>query len=444
VHPPLEKLWEFRARGDIESSPALAYGLVFFGSKDKHVYAVDASTGESRWTFKTGKAVITTPVVADGVVYAASEDKHLYALDAQTGDKRWSFSPGKEISATPAAGQGMVFFGCKDKQVYALDVQTGQPRWTFSTEYKDHSPPVIIRDKVLITGRKGTKGRLYAIDAAKGDLVWEEDDRLGIPAPVAASNTVMSRSSDHQLYGTVLQDGASKGRTIPDRFYHAIISQNFLYISLMGPFALYGFDLSHRVSDGWDFGFMPWPGVPSVPAVSGDFAFVTAQNAKTLYGFRISKFTKRWQYEFKDVLKMPTGAPVIADGRLFVVTDKGKLHAFKGTDDPKFTQRMELILGTITKEPTFKARLHQKTTRWPNCCCLCCGPAETHFTLRSTAGQITLEISGVPYCNACKQKVTKTFGGEKPGVVIDQESLRTLAFRNEKYWAMFMEANHLR
>ncbi|MHA1961183.1 MAG: outer membrane protein assembly factor BamB family protein [Candidatus Thorarchaeota archaeon] len=97
LQPPLEKKWEFKARGNIESTPSLAHGMVFFGCMDKHVYALDADTGNKRWTFKTDKGITTTPVVANGYVYVAGNDKTVYAIDALTGEEHWRFSLRKEI-----------------------------------------------------------------------------------------------------------------------------------------------------------------------------------------------------------------------------------------------------------------------------------------------------------------------------------------------------------
>src|SRR5207248_6894933 len=40
------ELWRFAATGKISSSPALHEGLVFFGSWDQQLYALDAQTGK--------------------------------------------------------------------------------------------------------------------------------------------------------------------------------------------------------------------------------------------------------------------------------------------------------------------------------------------------------------------------------------------------------------
>ncbi len=51
------------------------------GSTDFNLYALDAHTGEKMWTFKTGRSVHSSPAVSDGVVYVGSFDNTLYALE---------------------------------------------------------------------------------------------------------------------------------------------------------------------------------------------------------------------------------------------------------------------------------------------------------------------------------------------------------------------------
>jgi outer membrane protein assembly factor BamB len=59
-------------------------GVVFVGSGD-NVYALKASTGAKLWSFATGGVVESSPAVANGVVYVGSEDGNVYALKASTG-----------------------------------------------------------------------------------------------------------------------------------------------------------------------------------------------------------------------------------------------------------------------------------------------------------------------------------------------------------------------
>ena len=92
--------WKFETVGSVYSSPAVSDGMVYFGSYDKHLYAVDTKTGKQKWKFKTGDRV-HSPVVVDQVVYFCSIDKHLYAVDSKTGEEKWKFETGGSVDSSP-------------------------------------------------------------------------------------------------------------------------------------------------------------------------------------------------------------------------------------------------------------------------------------------------------------------------------------------------------
>ena len=58
--------------------------VMFVGSDDHHIYAVDAKTGTQKWNFTTGGLVVLSPALSqDGsMVFVGSSDHHLYAVDA--------------------------------------------------------------------------------------------------------------------------------------------------------------------------------------------------------------------------------------------------------------------------------------------------------------------------------------------------------------------------
>jgi outer membrane protein assembly factor BamB len=64
----------------VESSPAVANGVVYVGSSDDKVYALNASTGALLSSYTTGSSVYSSPAVANGVVYIGSLDKKVYAF----------------------------------------------------------------------------------------------------------------------------------------------------------------------------------------------------------------------------------------------------------------------------------------------------------------------------------------------------------------------------
>src|SRR5208283_1694873 len=79
-------LWVFNTNGEVWSSPIVANGIVYFGSLDDHVYAVDAKTGAKIWDFTTNDSVYATPAYYNNAIYVGSNDHVFYALDAQNGN----------------------------------------------------------------------------------------------------------------------------------------------------------------------------------------------------------------------------------------------------------------------------------------------------------------------------------------------------------------------
>src|SRR5439155_18722727 len=67
------------------SSPIVANGVVYFGSGDSNLYALNSATGDLSWKFKTGDVVHASPALADGVLFFGSWDSDFYAVDAATG-----------------------------------------------------------------------------------------------------------------------------------------------------------------------------------------------------------------------------------------------------------------------------------------------------------------------------------------------------------------------
>jgi outer membrane protein assembly factor BamB len=81
-------LWTGATGGFIDSSPAVANGVVYVGSADHKLYAFPASCGGAvcapLWTGLTGSFIDSSPAVANGVVYVGSADGKLYAFDLAT------------------------------------------------------------------------------------------------------------------------------------------------------------------------------------------------------------------------------------------------------------------------------------------------------------------------------------------------------------------------
>jgi outer membrane protein assembly factor BamB/tRNA A-37 threonylcarbamoyl transferase component Bud32 len=147
-----EVKWRFRARRGVTSSPYLdqTEGILFVGSMDWNVYALDARSGWQVWRQRTGGPIISSPTLAKGMVFIGSADKHMYALDARNGREIWKYETEGQVTSSPAYANGAVYFGSIDHYLYSLDAETGELRWRFKTDGPVPSSPVVEGDIVYI------------------------------------------------------------------------------------------------------------------------------------------------------------------------------------------------------------------------------------------------------------------------------------------------------
>src|SRR4051812_11967756 len=79
-----------------------------------------------KWKFATGGRIISSPVADKGVIYVGSWDYNVYAVDAETGKQKWKFTTLGPVASTPAIANGTVYFGSYDGKFYAVDAETGK------------------------------------------------------------------------------------------------------------------------------------------------------------------------------------------------------------------------------------------------------------------------------------------------------------------------------
>ena len=70
--------------------------VVYIGSKDHILYALDTRTDNKLWNYTTGILSSTTSF-ADGFIYVSSFDATLYALESVTGALLWKYTRGNAI-----------------------------------------------------------------------------------------------------------------------------------------------------------------------------------------------------------------------------------------------------------------------------------------------------------------------------------------------------------
>jgi quinohemoprotein ethanol dehydrogenase len=157
-----------------------------------------------------------TPLVKDGIMYISTGNDDVFALDAKTGQILWEHwsQISQQISTVCcgwlnrglAMGEGMLFIGQLDANMVALDMKTGKEMWRTPVEdwhngYGITNAPIYYDGTVYsgITGGEfGVRGRLTAMDAKTGKILWRA---YTLPAPGEPGGDSWPAGTDHYSRG---------------------------------------------------------------------------------------------------------------------------------------------------------------------------------------------------------------------------------------------------
>jgi outer membrane protein assembly factor BamB len=199
AHPPSPS-WprDERMLFDRASDVVVSGGMMIFGgSSDCQVIALDAATGAHRWTFFTDAPVRFSPAIWRDRAFVVSDDGVLYCLSVADGTllNQWRGGPtddlilgnGRMVSRWPARGGPVI----RDNIVYfAAGI------WQSEGIY------------------------LTAIDAETGKIVWTNDQagRIYMPQPHGGANANSGISAQGHLVATENELIVPTGRAVPAGF----------------------------------------------------------------------------------------------------------------------------------------------------------------------------------------------------------------------------------
>lgn len=166
------------------------------------------------WETDTGtvRGLEATPLVIDGVMYTTGSWSIVFALDARTGEMLWEYDPevprawGRYaccdvVNRGVAFWGGKVFVGTIDGRLLALDAEKGERLWEVDTidrtkPYTITGAPRVVKGKVIIGNggaELGVRGYFSAYDAATGDMAWRFFTVPGDPSkPVESPELAMA------------------------------------------------------------------------------------------------------------------------------------------------------------------------------------------------------------------------------------------------------------
>lgn len=217
-YPKVTRAWHKSLKGGLYSTPVTDGENLYIGDDVGTFYCLDLKTGDTKWTFDTGMRIVGSPAVADGVVVFGSANYNIYGLDTKTGKPRWTFTTNQAVMGAATIHEGVAYIGGGDGRMFAFDLKTGALKWSFN-ELKNYvlTRPLVYNDK-LYFGAWDTY--LYALHLKDGSLAWKWSNGKSNPKlspasvwPVAADGKIFITAPDRYFTCLDAETGAEVWRT---------------------------------------------------------------------------------------------------------------------------------------------------------------------------------------------------------------------------------------
>ena len=264
---------------------------------------------EVKWQTKVSSTWLMPPMLADGMLYTGSGDGVLYALNAETGEIMWSAEGFEALESTGAIAGEIIVTGGFSRLVRAFDRQNGNVLWTYRSGYPVQGSPLIVEDRVFIA----TDHAVYAMALQTGELIWQaatgnENAFMGAPA---FDNGVIYTTGGKLLLALDAETGKELWRVEKDTaFLGVAVADQQVYVGNWD-LNLYAFDQSTG-EERWKFKGKGqfW----SAPAANGDVVYA-GNIDQYLYALNMQTGELLWSYK--------TGGdavsePLIADDVVYV------------------------------------------------------------------------------------------------------------------------------
>lgn len=345
-------LWRFQTGGAVRSTPALADGVLYVGSSDGLLYALDTESGRIIWSFDADAPVATSPAVAGEVILVSGRDGVLHGVSRSSGHELWRVSTGPDrplpwghegwdyIHSSPSLAHGTAYWGSGDGTLYALDPATGRARWRSEVDSRIRSTPAVV-DDLLVFG--DSEGYVHALDARTGEERWlfatdgvgydsgdfGYDRRQISASPAIVDGEVLIGSRDATLYSLSAEDGSLRWRFDEGSAWviaSVAVDEDRVFSARSSSGNVRALDRATgeeiwRFSAG-DFVFSSPVLVDDVLYLGqgdGEVSAHDADTGETLWAYRTGGSV--------------FGTPVVHDGRLFVGSDDGAVYALAAGED---------------------------------------------------------------------------------------------------------------
>jgi outer membrane protein assembly factor BamB len=295
----------------------------------KRLWSEGVGGGKKQMVLRLGLG----PVVDNGVVFAASHKGEVLAASLDTGRHIWVKNLKLPISAGPGAGAGLVVVGSSKGVVVTLDGATGRELWRSRLNSELLSAPAIGEKVVVI---RSVDGRLHGLDAHTGKEVWSVEQQVprlslrGTATPIIAKEVAISGFDNGKVMAVSLTTGdtvwdsalaSPHGRTELDRLVDIdsavrVVGDNVFAAGFQGRTAMLALD-SGQIW--WGHDMSSYRGL----AVDADNLYVT-QSDGIVVALRQRDGSELWRNQKLKLRRLST--PVLTSTAVAVADFQGYVH----------------------------------------------------------------------------------------------------------------------
>jgi len=180
----LERIWDNDVgAGFGDFSPTIADGIVYIGTLNGEIHALDVSTGKELASKNFGGAIFSGPAISDSIMVVSSSQskENIFAYDIYSGKIIWSKRIA-DVESSPAVFRKQIYVATLKGDLYKLDLQTGEEIFHDSFDAPIRTSSAIV-DSLCVFGCDD--GNVRAVNTASGKVEWKYD--AGSPVWCSAS-----------------------------------------------------------------------------------------------------------------------------------------------------------------------------------------------------------------------------------------------------------------
>ena len=219
-----ELLWRYSSVGEVDSSPSVKDGRVYYATTVENAgggvfstefYCLNSTDGSLLWNYQVDNQRwdFSSPAIFGDKFYGCTCTS-LYALDALNGNRLWNISISNDntpITSTPVVSNGKIYVSA-GASLTCVDATSAAILWTKTSVGNQtvgafRSSPAITGDNLILCSGFGT---VFSFNAQTGELNWKSKvtEREIWSSPVVAGGQVLVGAGDGKLYCLNLNDGS--------------------------------------------------------------------------------------------------------------------------------------------------------------------------------------------------------------------------------------------